>query len=66
MMARIREELDMMLNAKKEDCVILTGLSNPTPMPFENLAKTKWLTEMVTQTFNSIDTNCSVGRCAVA
>ena len=55
MMARIREELDMMINIKKEDRVIMTGLTNPTPMPFEADAKKKWLHDMVSHILNDID-----------
>ena len=33
MMAEIRDELDAILNSNKEDCVIITGLTNPVPMP---------------------------------
>ena len=31
--ARIREELDSIINEKKEDRIVITGLSNRTPMP---------------------------------
>ena len=57
MMARIREELDMISNAKKEDRIILTGLTNPVPMPVDGEEKKRWLNEMVCRVFNEIDSN---------
>ena len=46
MMARIREEIDMLINTKKEDRLVLTGLTNSIPMPFDVDAKKKWLHDM--------------------
>jgi hypothetical protein len=57
MMARIREEMDMMLNTKKEDRIIITGLTNTTVLPTEGDAKKKWLHDMVGQVFNNIDSS---------
>ena len=34
-MARLREELDQIANVRKEDRIIITGLTNTTPMPTE-------------------------------
>ena len=33
MMARVREELDLVSNTKKEDRIVITGLTSKTPMP---------------------------------
>ena len=33
MMVRIREELDTISNIKKEDLIIITGLTNSIPTP---------------------------------
>ena len=33
--ARIREELDFQANIKKEDRIIMTGLTSKTPMPIQ-------------------------------
>ena len=33
MMARVREELDMVSNTKKEDRIVITGLTSKIPMP---------------------------------
>ena len=43
MMARIREELDMILNCTKVDWIVITGLTNPTIMPTDGEEKKKWL-----------------------
>ena len=37
--ARIREEIDFMANAKKEDRLIITGLTSKTPMPTQSEEK---------------------------
>ena len=55
MMTRIREELDMMINIKKEERIVLTGLTNTNVMPTDLEAKKKWLHKMVGQVFNTID-----------
>jgi hypothetical protein len=37
--ARIREEIDFITNAKKEDRIIITGLTSKTPMPMQSEEK---------------------------
>jgi hypothetical protein len=39
LMARTREELDYISNSKKEDRIIITGLSSNTPMPLNHEEK---------------------------
>ena len=53
--ARVREELDLISNGKKEDRVIITGLSSSTPAPNSLEEKKKWLMEVVTKLLNKID-----------
>ena len=55
MTARIREELDAIANTKKEDRIILIGLTNSIPMPSAPNEKKKWLNQMVCSLFNRID-----------
>ena len=55
MMARLREELDMIGNAKKEDRIVITGLTNTTIMPAQGDEKKKWLHDMVGRVFHEID-----------
>ena len=45
--ARIREELDTVANRGKEDRLILTGMTNSTPMPQAFDQRKKWLYDMV-------------------
>ena len=52
--ARIREELDWIINEKKEDRIVLTGLTNRTTMPTGLEAKKKWVNEMVGGILDSI------------
>jgi hypothetical protein len=53
LMARIREELDAISNEKKEDRLIITGLSNGTPTP-TNVEK-NWINEMIGNLLNRIE-----------
>ena len=55
MMARIREELDAISNAKKEDRVVITGLTNSIPMPEDKEARKKWLMDMVASLLNRVE-----------
>jgi hypothetical protein len=41
--ARLREEIDYIANTKKEDRIIITGLTSKTPMPMQSEEKKKWL-----------------------
>ena len=55
LLTRIREELDSIANTKKENRIIITGLTNPVPMPAESGAKYQWLNDMVCSILNKID-----------
>jgi molybdopterin converting factor small subunit len=57
MMARICEELDMFLNNRKEDRVVMTGLTNSVIMPHEGEEKKKWLQDMVKKILDVIEPN---------
>ena len=52
--ARMREELDYISNSKKEDRIIITGITSRTPMPTSNEEKKKWLNEIVGEVINKI------------
>ena len=45
--ARLREEVDYMINVKKEDKLIVTGLENKIPRPEDKREQKKWLDDMV-------------------
>ena len=53
--ARNREEMDTLTNKEKEDRIIITGLTNPIPMPIEAGAKKLWLESMVLGFLKRID-----------
>ena len=53
--ARIRDELDAMTNINKEDRIIITGMTNKTPMPQGFTETKKWLSEMVGEVLNRIE-----------
>jgi hypothetical protein len=55
MMARIREEPDAIANSKKEDRVVITGLTNSVPMPEDKEARKKWLMDMVASLLNRVE-----------
>ena len=59
MFARIRDELDAISNLKKEDKILVTGLTNSTPMPQGVEDRRKWLNNMVGGIFNKIVPNSS-------
>jgi hypothetical protein len=59
MFARIRDELDAISNTKKEDKIIVTGLTNNTPMPQATEARRKWLMDMIGGIFDTIVPNSS-------
>ena len=44
--ARIREELDYLANAKKEDRIILSGLSSTIPKPTSQIEAREWINEI--------------------
>ena len=43
------------MRKKTIDLLIVTGLTNPIPMPQEALAKKKWLEEMVANVLGKVD-----------
>ena len=55
--ARIRDELDAISNRKKEDRIIITGLTSDTPAPNVFEDRKKWLMEIVTKLLDKIDKN---------
>ena len=52
--ARIREEMDYISNTKKEDRIIITGLTSKTPMPKASEEKKKWLDNIVGEVLERI------------
>ena len=56
-MARVREELDFNANIKKEDRLIITGLTSATPMPILAEEKKAWLKNIVSLVLNRIEPN---------
>ena len=52
--ARIREEMDYISNTKKEDRIIVTGLTSKTPMPKASEEKKKWLDNIVGEVLERI------------
>jgi hypothetical protein len=53
-LARIREEVDVASNVKKEDRVILTGLKSTTPLPTDPRQKSEKLKEIAMEIFRAI------------
>jgi hypothetical protein len=52
--ARIREELDFTANIRKEDKMIITGLTSKVPMPSNLEEKKKWQKDIVGKILNQI------------
>ena len=57
--ARIREELDFLSNTKKQDRIVITGLSSRIPSPVSVEEKKKWLRDIVGGVLNQIETGAS-------
>ena len=57
--ARIREEMDLISNTKKEDKIVITGLSSKIPMPKAGEEKTKWLDNIIGEVLKKIVPNAS-------
>jgi hypothetical protein len=53
--ARIREELDFLSNTRKEDRIILTGLTSRVPIPVAELEKKKWIKDLVGDILNQVE-----------
>ena len=45
--ARIRDEMDYLINVKKENKIIVTGLESRTAMPNDKVEGKKWMDELV-------------------
>ena len=59
--ARIREEMDHLINVKREDRIIVTGLESQTPMPADKLEQKKWRDELVGAALNYLVPESSKG-----
>ena len=59
--ARIREEMDHLINVKKENKLIVTGLESKTAMPSEKNEGKKWMDELVGAALNYVTKDSSVG-----
>ena len=53
--ARMREEIDAIANANKEDRLIITGMNNKTPMPQSFQDRKKWVLDMVGEVIERIE-----------
>ena len=54
MLADFKDELNAISNTKKENRIILTGLTNTIPMPTGVEERKVWLNNMITSTLNTI------------
>ena len=54
-MARLREELDQISNVRKEDRIIITGLTNSIPMPADPAQRIAWAKTMVVDILKRLD-----------
>ena len=52
--ARMREELDFISNCKKEDKIIITGITSKSAMPTAGEEKKKWINSMVGEVLDKI------------
>ena len=57
--AQIREEIDFISNVKKEDKIIITGLTSKSPMPTQGDEKKKWLNSIVGEVLDRIEAGSS-------
>ena len=57
--ARMREELDFISNTKKEDKIIITGLTSKTAMPESGEEKRTWLNTLVGEILDKIEPEAS-------
>ena len=57
--ARIREELDQLSNTRKEDRIIVTGMTSQIPMPVGIEEKKKWLKDLVGGILNQVELGSS-------
>ena len=54
-MARLREQIDQISNVKKEDRVIITGMTNSIIMPTDQTQKVAWARAMVVEVLKKLD-----------
>ena len=59
--ARIREEMDHLINVKKENKLIVTGLESQTAMPADKNEGKKWMDELVGAALNYVTKDSSCG-----
>ena len=59
--ARIREEMDQLINVKKENKLIVTGLNSQTAMPTEKNEAKKWMDELVGTALDYLSKDSSKG-----
>ena len=57
--SRIREELDFFSNTRKEDRIIVSGLTSRVPMPIPATEKKKWLKDLVSEILEKIQEKAS-------
>ena len=57
--ARIREELDFFSNARKEDRIVISGLTSRIPMPSGLEERKKWLKDLVGAVLDQVEENSS-------
>ena len=63
--ARIREEMDHLINVKKENKLIVTGLNSQTAMPTDKVAAKKWMDELVGAALDYLSKDSSKGMAFV-
>jgi hypothetical protein len=57
--ARMQEELDFFSNTRKENMIIVTGLTSTIPMPVTVEEKKKWLKNVVGEVLNQVEEGAS-------
>jgi hypothetical protein len=57
--ARIREELDFFSNARKEERIVISGLTSRIPIPSSIYERKKWLKELVGAVLDQVEDNSS-------
>ena len=54
MTAKLREDLDFMMNVKNEDRIVLTGLTSTTPPPINQDEKNLWIREIAKEFIKTV------------
>ena len=57
--ARIREELDFFTNMRKEDRIVVSGLTSRVPVPLNPEEKRKWLRDLVGEVLEQVEASSS-------